>query len=119
MKRNLFFLLFVICIQSACSSSEGDGIPPDKMQHILYDMNAAEVYSTLIKKEGDLTISRGKNSDSLAHYYNEILAHYNVTRAEFDKSMLWYKKHPAKLDSLYNHMMPELAKEGIATPAKK
>ena len=111
MKRNFFFLLCCIFLFSACSTPEGDGIAPDKMKHILYDMNAAEVYCTLVKKEDSGIIARGKNSDSLAHYYNEILAHYNVTRAEFDKSMLWYKSHPARLDSLYSNMLPDLAKE--------
>ncbi|MBS1585380.1 MAG: DUF4296 domain-containing protein [Bacteroidetes bacterium] len=98
----------------ACTGAEGDGIPPDKMQRILYDMNAAEVYSTLVQKEQAISLNRGKNSDSLAHYYNEILAHYNVTQAQFDKSMLWYKSHPARLDSIYNKMIVDLAKEPTA-----
>lgn len=110
MKHNFLLILFSIFLLTACEGPEGDGIPPDKMQHILYDMNAAEIYSSLVKKDSAAT-NRGKNSDSLALYYNEILAHYKVTRAEFDKSMLWYKNHPAKLDSLYNKMIPDLAKE--------
>lgn len=111
MKSRSFLVLLTICLLQACSGAEGDGIPPDKMQHILYDMNAAEVYSTLVQKEQTITLTRGKNSDSLAHFYNEVLAHYNVTQAQFDKSMLWYKSHPAKLDSLYNKMIVQLAKE--------
>lgn len=111
MKLRSFSMLLAIGLLQACSGAEGDGIPPDKMQRILYDMNAAEVYSTLVQKEQTISLNRGKNSDSLAHYYNEILAHYNVTQAQFDKSMLWYKSHPARLDSMYNKMIVELAKE--------
>ena len=111
MKRYLSAPLFVVFMFAACSSPDGDGIPPEKMQHILYDMNAAEAYSTMVKKEDTSNFNMGKNSDSLARYYNEILAHYNVTREQFDKSMLWYKKNPSKLDSLYYHMAPDIAKQ--------
>ncbi len=108
--RHLFLFIPVCCLLSCSGNKEGDGIPRETMKHILYDMNAAEVYSTMVKREDSATLNRGKNSDSLALYYNEILAHYKVTREQFDKSMQWYKAHPAKLDSLYNEMLPELEK---------
>ncbi|OJW81306.1 MAG: hypothetical protein BGO69_04370 [Bacteroidetes bacterium 46-16] len=112
MGRKLFLVLLVFYLLPACKTgNEGNGISPAKMRQILYDMNAAEVYSVMVKKEDSSILNRGKNSDSLARYYNEILAHYKVSKEEFDKSMLWYKAHPAKLDSIYNDMISELAKE--------
>jgi len=118
MRYRLCSLFIVLCLLFACKSDEGDGIPPAKMQKILYDMNAAEVYSGMVAREPAMAFNRGKNSDSLALYYNEILAHHKVSREQFDKSMTWYKSHPDRLDSIYNKMVTQLSKEGVA-PAKR
>jgi uncharacterized membrane-anchored protein YhcB (DUF1043 family) len=83
-------------------------IPADKLEKILYDMQLADVYSQSVRK--DTTENYGqKNKDSLARYYNEIFAHYNVTSEQFQKTMNWYKEHPPKLDSVYNNVLNRMS----------
>ncbi len=77
------------------------------MQHLLTDISLAESYSISVKdtshKEGS------KNFDSLAVFYHDVFAHYNITKEQFDASLDWYKEHPEELDSIYSDMIPVIA----------
>lgn len=58
-----------------------------------------------------------KNFDSLTLYYQEILAHHNITQEEFLESLSWYKNHPDELDTIYNCMIPKVS-DWLAKPKK-
>lgn len=114
-------LLFISLSLLSCGKNKKvpkDHLPPALMGKILMDVQTAEVYSTMIKKD---TLHRGtvKNEDSLALYYKDIFVHYNITEQQFNQSLEWYKHHPGDLDSVYTHMLPELSKmEGIIQAKK-
>ena len=77
------------------------------MAKVLTDINIAEVYCTQVKD----SVRRAPNTkdlDSLALYYKDILAHYNITAAQFTGSMKWYKNHPQEMDSLYQDVITSL-----------
>lgn len=70
---------------------------------MLIDLYYAESYSAMVDDSAHQF--RAKNLDSLAHYYKEIQAHYNVSDTAFIKSIDWYKNHPEQMDSAYAKMI--------------
>ena len=72
-------------------------------------MHDAEDYSLVVTKDtmksNVHTQMPQKNMDSLAHYYREILAHYQLSNTDFDKSIKWYTAHPDDLDSVYTDII--------------
>jgi hypothetical protein len=109
----LLFVSALLCMQSCKNKAATAHLSPAKMDSILLDMHAAEVYSTIVKKDSTIK-SDVKNLDSLAQYYTDIFAHYHIDKDIFNSSLQWYKEHPADLDSVYSNMLPQLSKlEGI------
>lgn len=114
MLRNSYRLVTLLVCFSCCTTScklpekEPNHISPDIMTKLMVDIHMAETYSTMVK---DSINSNGKkNPDSLAVFYKDILAHYDVTMEQFSKSLEWYKAHPNDMDTLYNNMIPILTK---------
>ncbi|HXS36257.1 MAG TPA: DUF4296 domain-containing protein [Flavipsychrobacter sp.] len=116
MKKYILLLLLPLAI-TACTP-KSDHIPPKQMKKIMLDINLAESYSSISKKDTAHKIAI-KNPDSLAFYYKEILAHYKISQQEFAQSMQWYKEHPEDLDSIYAAIIPELSKDQAVIQAKK
>ena len=104
----LIALCMVGVMLVSCHRNMGDHIPPKIMSKILFDINIAESYSITLKD----TLHRNgiKNTDSLATFYKDIFAHYNITQQQFETSMTWYKEHPEDLDTMYVNMLPALSK---------
>lgn len=81
------------------------------MQEILLDIQLAEAYNSMLKPDSNAAPNKPiKNIDSLAQYYNIILSRHKVTYSQFKESMDWYRQNPDKLDSIYAHIQPNLAK---------
>ena len=119
MKSRYYLLpLAILCLLSCKAKVESYHIPPAQMGKLLMDIHAAEVYSSLVSKDS-LSRGNGKDLDSLSLYYQDIFAHYKITKDQFDESMAWYRKHPSDLDSIYSKMLPELSKQEGNIKAKK
>jgi hypothetical protein len=94
---------------SACKHAGGGyHLPQKEMQSLLLDINIAEAYSAMEKDS--VYKGGGKNIDSLAIFYKDIFAHYNITQAQFDQSLTWYKSNPDELDSIYNNNLKILSR---------
>lgn len=117
MKTRSFLVL--LCLVMACNTNNGNHLPRETMQKILYDIHLAETYSVTMKQDST-NRNAERNLDSLAHFYNTIFKHYNITAAEFNTSLNWYKQNPSELDSIYVAMIPEMSKlEGkYSTPVQ-
>jgi hypothetical protein len=109
--RNRIALVTIIVISVlSCKqqSKDADHLPSKKMEQVLLDVHLAESYSALaidsLHKAGE------KNTDTLAAYYKTIFTHHGVTAEQFSQSLAWYKRHPEELDSIYEHMLPEITK---------
>jgi hypothetical protein len=107
LKQSFYCTLLLFFI--ACGKVKGPEISREKMEHVLLDVQLAEVYSTMAAK--DSTESQGlKNDDSLAVYYKEIFDHHQVTAQQFMHSLDWYRAHPDELDSIFAHSLRTLDK---------
>ena len=101
-----FALLFFL---TACQRDTGYHLSRPQMEAVLTDVQLAEVYSTMVKK--DSTHSEGlKDNDSLAAFYKQVFQHHDITAAQFNQSLDWYRTHPEELDSVYNGVMRRLDK---------
>jgi hypothetical protein len=74
------------------------------MQHLLEDLHLAETYSIEVNRDS-VQRRNEKNYDSLAAYYQTILKHYDISMAQLEQSLQWYKLHPDQLDSIYANMI--------------
>ncbi len=109
--RSVIAVLLLCLIIAACSKKDGAHLPANKMEGLIMDIEMAETYSTMTKRDSTLPLSV-RNTDSLAYYYKEIFAHHKVSAAEFQSSMTWYSAHPEQLDSIYVHISSRLTKLG-------
>ncbi len=76
------------------------------MKQVLTDMHLAEVYCQGL---GDSARNRfDKNYDSLTGFYISILKHYDLSFAQFNEALDWYKKRPVLMDSLYARVLSQL-----------
>lgn len=99
-----FFLIVTVC---SCKPKEEAHLPAEKIQRILTDLHLAEINSMLVYDSTHQ--ARNKNLDSLALYYNDVLAHHNISKEEFSKSLQWYKENPEELDSVYARVITDLS----------
>lgn len=83
-------------------------MPEEKMQAILTDIHLAESYSTLVPSDSLSRNVFGKNRDSLAIYYKDILAHHQMSYQELVQAMNWYQQHPLLLDSIYTRIQVKM-----------
>jgi hypothetical protein len=88
---------------------EASHMPPGRMAPIIADLHVADAWSTLVRDT--VHPHSDKNYDSLAKWTTQIFAKHGVTRMEFEKSMDWYRDHPAELDTMYAHIIPMLEKQ--------
>ena len=71
------------------------------------------VLTDLHRTEGMLQVSglhRGHDNEQTA-YYEAVLAAHNVTKAEFDSSLVWYTHHPQRFNKLYPKVIKNLDAE--------
>ncbi len=87
---------------------EGSHLPRAQMASVVADLQLADVYSGMVRDTTRPGIE--KAYDSLAVWTNSILSQHGITREGFNRSMDWYRDHPAELDSMFAAVIPILEK---------
>ena len=110
MPKNIkIFLVSFLLITTISACSQNDSKAPieaTKLEAVLRDVHTAEAYSSLLGKDSSYSKYNGKNIDSLAVFYQEILNRHQISMQEFDSALKWYSLHPQELDSVYAHILP-------------
>jgi hypothetical protein len=110
-----YFLIASFCLLSlGCArndTKEKAPISSDVMEQILFDLQVADVYSTMVQPDS-LPPVNVKNKDSLAQYYSDILAHYKLTEEELRAAMRWYEEHPAELEAIFGRLQSRFTELG-------
>jgi hypothetical protein len=108
MSRLFIICLFLIGIISCTreKSVPKDILPPAKMQAVLWDMiSAGEFINAFVMYKDSID----KTEESLKRY-GQVFQFHKVTKAQFDRSWLYYRRHPEKmkpiLDSLSRKQAP-------------
>lgn len=110
--RNLLLLLVAVAALVSCKPGvPGKYIQPGKMADILYDYQLAQ---TVFQQQGG-------DSLTLLSYYDNIFNKYDVSKAEFDSSLVYYTRHTRQLYDIYKRVGErfdrELAAQGGTTNA--
>lgn len=108
-KKGVRYILptLVLFMLAACEVKyPEDIIQPDKMEALLYDYHLAQTMSTEVT--GD-------------EYKRKLYAEYvfdkhNVTKEEFDSSMVWYTRNPKHLYDIYSSLEERLTAEVEQAP---
>lgn len=91
--------VIIIAVIIAVSGCRPKGILSSrKMRNVLYDLHRAEA---ILQVEG---LYYG-HDEELARYYEVVLDKNNVTKAEFDSSLVWYTDHPQLFNKIYPKVM--------------
>lgn len=70
------------------------------------------VLTDLHRVDGMMQISGiHKHDNEQAAYYDFVLEQHNVTRQEFDSSLVWYTHHPQRFNKLYPQVLKNLEAE--------
>ena len=108
-RRKLEDLEKLLCIVLVCvpllMSCRGDDV--------LSKRQMVAVLTDLHKMDGMLQVSgivRDPDADEVA-YYDAVLASHDVTRAQFDSSLVWYTMHPQRFNKLYPRVLKKLEAE--------
>ena len=110
-KLPTFLVVLVVCLLASCKPAlPGDIISPGKMEDILYDYHLA-----LAMLQHD-----NKGSDNLVWqetYKLAVLEKYDVSEAEFEKSMEYYMRHADLMHDIYENLAERMEEEAVAQGA--
>jgi hypothetical protein len=97
-------LLFIVL---SCSTEEKPQIPEnilpeDKIVPLIVDMHLAD--ATLIFLQLDNTQKKFRSDI----YYRQIFQKHNITKADFDSSIMYYARIPGHFEKIYDEVLAEL-----------
>ena len=100
--RNLLLALVALTALVSCKPGvPGEYIQPGKMADILYDYQLAQ---TVFQQQGG-------DSLTLLSYYDNIFKKHDVSKAEFDSSLVYYTRHTRQLYDIYKRVGERFDKE--------
>lgn len=103
--KQVFFIFIIMSIAIACNAGlEKPPINRQKMAKILVDVHIAE--------SAMQDLQNAEKKDSIGRiYYSKIFKIHKVSGADFDQSLKYYRKDPAKMETLYKEVIAELEKQ--------
>jgi hypothetical protein len=115
MNKLLVFLAFVCLL--ACKPKKEDSIPEnilpkEKMIPVLADVQVLESLMSL----NMLQVS-DVSKDTVLFY--DIFKNNNITKKQYDESMIFYKDHPLLLNEIYDSVLVRLSDKKDALMKKK
>lgn len=109
-RLNILLFVFAIFLLLSCSnSSQNDAeqsttaiIPKEKMIVVLADIQITEAYIDQLRKDGIQT------RDTSLIYFERVFKKHDITPAEFENSMLFYKKDLINMNEMYTKVITRL-----------
>jgi len=95
------FLTGFILLLSACNSRPNGVLNERQMTNVLTDMHKTDA---VLNEKG---LAYGHYNEKGA-YYKFIFKKYNITKAQFDSSLVWYSKNPRIFDNMYDKVLINL-----------
>ena len=110
--RDFLFVALVCFIAFACKPGvPRDIIQPDDMEDILLDFHVADGMA----QNNPAAANNVEYNRTL--YRLGVLKKYNVTKAEFDSSMVYYSRHSDKLHEIYKGVAERLSQKALSLGA--
>ena len=96
-KAGLFTAFLWLAACGRKQEMQGDILPPEKMEALLWDLMRADKYNQDYRFIVDTTLNRKETSIAL---YAEILDLHKVSQEQFRESFLYYRARPLELRAL-------------------
>lgn len=108
-RRHLMWLMVGLSLLTACKPSvPKEVIQPDDMEDILYDFHVSQ----------GMPMQEGQNLEfSRNLYFEAVLKKHDVTRAEFDSSLVYYYTRADYLMEIYKNVQERLGDEALVLGA--
>ncbi len=106
---------------TACTPSvPSQYIQPDDMEDILYDYYVAQGMVDLHPDmQTEDNVEGGDRDYKRDLYFNVVLKKYNLTRAEFDSSMVYYHTRADRFIKIYKNVQERLSENALALGASE
>lgn len=103
--KNIFHIIVFFLI--SCSSNQETKIPsdiiqPNKMSDVFLDIHLMQSHIAQERIIDPYVL------DSVNAFYNAIYKKHNITKAQYDSSLVFYSQNVTILDSIYDNMYAEL-----------
>lgn len=95
----------VLCCLSCNRDNHTDILPPKTMINVMTDLQQAQGV-VMLSKDTIPQISQ----ERLGKYQSDILAHYNITPAKYNKSVNYYSERPKELKKILDGVIKNLQK---------
>lgn len=103
MKKFGWIILLAAALATSCGKSTPDEvIPPAKMEKVLYD------YHITLGISSKLSSSEDHKKEAFKNY---LFQKHNITKAQFDSSMVWYTRNAYELSAIYQNLDKRLSRE--------
>ena len=101
--KEYLIVLFIgfILLFSACDGRPRGIISQSKMANVLTEMHKTDA----LMDERGITFNSYSNK---VPYYNFIFKKYDISKAEFDSSLVWYTKNPQIFNNVYDKVIIQL-----------
>lgn len=109
MARCLLYLMMLGIAACTPTEKRPAGMAADStMVQLLADMHILESAHNTKALEADSV------PYTYAEIYTEIFRRHNVTKVQYDSTMLWYSRQPMQMDAIYDQVIEELSKREAA-----
>jgi hypothetical protein len=99
-KKAFAALALIAVFFIGCKDRDTPPIPVEQMKAILFELQAAEAYSTMVPEDGVKDVNR-KNQDTLAYYIAAVFQKYNLDQQRFTEALDWYLKRHEFSENLF------------------
>lgn len=98
MQKTLVFIIFIVCLIS-CGDKSELVVSKSQMEQILYDYHVTQAFVTTLPIE-----ERYKAEIYMGAVYEK----NNITKEQFDSSMVYYNRHADELKEIYDNLQDKL-----------
>ncbi len=103
-RRIIISAITILCLVCGCNKVPRDVIAPEIMENLLIDIHKAEAYM----ENNYSKFQTAANKDSVKA---SVYAKHNVSKADFDTSIIWYGANLEEFIEIYNKVIERLQQE--------
>ena len=107
-RRHILFVFLLVLLSACTPKVPSEYIQPDDMEDILYDYFVSEGMAKEENNNGGRVIEYRREL-----YFNAVLKKYDVTRAEFDSSLVYYYTRADRFVKIWKNVQDRLGEAAI------
>lgn len=101
--KKILVLFFFLTLIYSCSNRPENVLSRKEMTSFLVELHQLD---GALNAKGMGSVDNREN----IYYYNSLLKKHEITKAQFDSSLVWYSKNPKKFERIYVDVIEDLTK---------